>query len=199
MKLLVSIIWQPGWEEGLGENGYMYMYGWVPSLFTGNYHNIVLLISYTSIRNKKLKKRKRKETFPLKFPSCPVVRTPHSYCQGPRFNSYSRNWCPTSHAAKKKKRKKETFPHLLFITAFNNLKLLFVAYLFLFSFPTKLSTRLKFHEAGTLCHWFITGSRGPSTVLLINIFDYLSRRKLRLAPAWNILNLKSKVSKWTRS
>ena len=29
------------WEEGLGEDGYMCMYGWVPSLFTGNYHNIV--------------------------------------------------------------------------------------------------------------------------------------------------------------
>ena len=24
----------------LGENGYMYMYGWVPLLFTWNYHNI---------------------------------------------------------------------------------------------------------------------------------------------------------------
>ena len=22
------------------ENGYVYMFGWVPSLFTGNYHNI---------------------------------------------------------------------------------------------------------------------------------------------------------------
>ena len=27
-------------EEGLGENGYMYMDGWVPSLFTQKYHNI---------------------------------------------------------------------------------------------------------------------------------------------------------------
>ena len=32
---------QPGWEGSLGENGYMYTYGWVPSLFTRNYHNIV--------------------------------------------------------------------------------------------------------------------------------------------------------------
>ena len=31
----------PGWEESLGETGYMYMYGWVPSLFTWNYHNTV--------------------------------------------------------------------------------------------------------------------------------------------------------------
>ena len=30
----------PGWDGGLRENGYMYMYGWVPSLFTSNYHNI---------------------------------------------------------------------------------------------------------------------------------------------------------------
>ena len=54
-----------------------------------------LLISYTSIGNKGLKKRK--ETFPLKFSGCPVVRTLYSffffffrtlysYCQGPRFN-----------------------------------------------------------------------------------------------------------------
>ena len=34
-------MWQPGWEEGLGENGYVYTYGWVPSLFTWNYYNIV--------------------------------------------------------------------------------------------------------------------------------------------------------------
>ena len=27
-------------KSGLGENGYMYMYGWIPSLFTWNYHNI---------------------------------------------------------------------------------------------------------------------------------------------------------------
>ena len=24
---LLNIMWQPGWEESLGENGYMYMYG----------------------------------------------------------------------------------------------------------------------------------------------------------------------------
>ena len=24
---LLSIMWQPGWEGSLGENGYMYMYG----------------------------------------------------------------------------------------------------------------------------------------------------------------------------
>ena len=34
-------MWQPGWEGSLGENGYMHTYGWVPSLFTWNSHNIV--------------------------------------------------------------------------------------------------------------------------------------------------------------
>ena len=29
-----SVMWQLGWEGSLGENGYMYMYGWVPLLFT---------------------------------------------------------------------------------------------------------------------------------------------------------------------
>ena len=34
-------MWQPGWKEGLGENGYMYIiYCWVPLLSTWIYHNI---------------------------------------------------------------------------------------------------------------------------------------------------------------
>ena len=37
----------------LGENGYMYMYGWVPSLFTIT----TLLISYTPIQTTKFKKK----------------------------------------------------------------------------------------------------------------------------------------------
>ena len=32
-------MWQPGWEEGVRENGYIYRYGWVPWLFTWNFHN----------------------------------------------------------------------------------------------------------------------------------------------------------------
>ena len=31
-------MWQLGWEGSLGKNGYIYIYGWVPSLFTLNYH-----------------------------------------------------------------------------------------------------------------------------------------------------------------
>ena len=34
-------MWQPGWERGLGENGFMYMCGWVPLLSTWNYPNVV--------------------------------------------------------------------------------------------------------------------------------------------------------------
>ena len=38
-------MWQPGWEWGLGENGYMYMYCWIILLSTWNYHNIVNWLS----------------------------------------------------------------------------------------------------------------------------------------------------------
>ena len=37
----------------LRESGYVYVYDWVPLLFTWNYHNIV--IGYTPIKNKKFK------------------------------------------------------------------------------------------------------------------------------------------------
>ena len=44
-------MWQYGWEGNLGENGYKYIYGWVPL------KNIkTWLISYTPLQNKKLKK-----------------------------------------------------------------------------------------------------------------------------------------------
>ena len=38
---LLSVIWQLRWKGNLGENGYMYMYGWVLSLFAWNYHKII--------------------------------------------------------------------------------------------------------------------------------------------------------------
>ena len=38
---LLDVMWQPGWEGSLGENGYMYMYVWVPMLFSWNDYNIV--------------------------------------------------------------------------------------------------------------------------------------------------------------
>lgn len=39
--LLLKVTWQPGWEASLGVNGHICIYGWVPSLFTQNSHNIV--------------------------------------------------------------------------------------------------------------------------------------------------------------
>ena len=46
---LLNVTWQPGWEESLGENGYMYMYGWVSLLSTWNYHDIISWL-YSNIR-----------------------------------------------------------------------------------------------------------------------------------------------------
>ena len=40
-----NVLRQSGWEGTLKENGYMYLYGWDPSLFTWNYHNIVNWLS----------------------------------------------------------------------------------------------------------------------------------------------------------
>ena len=40
---------QPGWEGALGENGYMYTYGQVPSMFQVT--TTALLISYTPVQN----------------------------------------------------------------------------------------------------------------------------------------------------
>ena len=51
---LLNIMWQPRWEGSLGENGYMYMYGWVPCCSP---KTITLLISYTPIQNKKFKRK----------------------------------------------------------------------------------------------------------------------------------------------
>ena len=51
----LNVRWQPGWEGGLGENGYMYTYGWVPSLSTWNYHDTVSqLYSNIKLKDKKL-------------------------------------------------------------------------------------------------------------------------------------------------
>ena len=36
----LNVMWQPRWEGSLGQNEYMYVYGWVPFLLTWNYHNI---------------------------------------------------------------------------------------------------------------------------------------------------------------
>ena len=41
LGILLTVMWQTGWEGSLGENGYIYMCGWVPLLSAWNYHNIV--------------------------------------------------------------------------------------------------------------------------------------------------------------
>ena len=57
MRLKIfSIFWR-------GFGGYTYMYGWVPLLFTWNYHN--MLIDYSLIWNKKLKARKKNKNSPF--------------------------------------------------------------------------------------------------------------------------------------
>ena len=54
-RSLFNVVWQPGWEGSLGENRYVYVYGWVPLLFTRCYHNIVNRL-YSSIKFNSLKK-----------------------------------------------------------------------------------------------------------------------------------------------
>ena len=56
-------MWQPGCEWGLGEKGYMHMYGWVPLKFIWNYHNIADQL----YSNTKLKVQKKKKNLPVKL------------------------------------------------------------------------------------------------------------------------------------
>ena len=56
-----NVMCQPGWEESLGEKGYMYMYGWVPSW---NYHNIVNRL-HPNTKLKVDKKKGKKEKCPV--------------------------------------------------------------------------------------------------------------------------------------
>ena len=61
-------MWQPGWEGSLGENGYIYMYGWVP----------LLLIGYSPKQNKKLKKKKK--TAGTFGSVTPIIQVTYSQC-----------------------------------------------------------------------------------------------------------------------
>ena len=45
----------PSWKGNLGENGYLYMYGWVPVTVTWNYHNIVCELTMPQYKIKSLK------------------------------------------------------------------------------------------------------------------------------------------------
>ena len=52
---LFNVMWQPGWKGSLGENGHIYMYGWVAPWYTYTYHNIVNKL-YSNMKFKKIKK-----------------------------------------------------------------------------------------------------------------------------------------------
>ena len=46
----------PGWDRGLGENEYIYMYGGILLFFTWNYDNIVSGLYLNEIKKFKVKK-----------------------------------------------------------------------------------------------------------------------------------------------
>ena len=72
-ETLLNVMWQSGWEGSLGENGYMYIYGWVPSLFTWNSHNIV---SWLKLQYKiKIKKQTNKQTKITQEFSNPMIKS----------------------------------------------------------------------------------------------------------------------------
>ena len=45
---------------GLGQSGYKYMYGWVPSLFSWKYHNIVKQLYPNTKENVQKEKKKKR-------------------------------------------------------------------------------------------------------------------------------------------
>ena len=60
---LLNIMWQPGWEGSLGENGYMYMHG--QSLHHSPSHlELSLLIGYLQYKIISLKKKNKKDVKP---------------------------------------------------------------------------------------------------------------------------------------
>ena len=70
-------MWQTGQEVSLGENEYKFMYAWVPSLFTWNYHNI---INWLYLNTKKKVKTKNSghnspiPTVPIRWKPLYIVR-----------------------------------------------------------------------------------------------------------------------------
>ena len=76
---LLNVMWQPAWEGAWEENGYMYMYGWVPLLSTWNYYNIVNQL-YSNI----------------KFKSESVSRSVVSNSLWPHGLQHARPLCPPS-------------------------------------------------------------------------------------------------------
>ena len=58
---LLNVIWQPGWEGSLGENGYMHMY---ESLCCSPDTVTTSFMRYNPLQTKKLKKKKKKRSPP---------------------------------------------------------------------------------------------------------------------------------------
>ena len=56
---MLNVMCQPGWERGLGENGYMYMYDWVSLLFMWNDYKVANQL-YSNTKYKVLKKKNKK-------------------------------------------------------------------------------------------------------------------------------------------
>ena len=78
-------MWQPGWEESLAENGYIYRYGWVSLFSAWNYHNIVNGI-YSNIKEK-VKKVKQNLLPPGIFGHLPDPDLPTNMPQGHYISS----------------------------------------------------------------------------------------------------------------
>ena len=87
---LLNVMCQPGWERSLGENRYMCMYGWVPSLFTWNYHNFVnWLCPNTKQKSLKFEKNKNKKYI---WPFYLVSLIGHYDFNNKKINSQVKKW-----------------------------------------------------------------------------------------------------------
>ena len=83
-----SDIRQPRWDGSPGENGYMYMYGWVSSLFTWNRHNIVNQLN----PNTRWKVQKRKKRLKITCLS-QEARKSRIWVQGPLSDGWEGLLC----------------------------------------------------------------------------------------------------------
>ena len=61
LDLFCQTALQKGYAWDLGENGYMFMYGWIPSMFTWNYHSIVHQL------NPNVKQKVKKKKIPEQY------------------------------------------------------------------------------------------------------------------------------------
>ena len=82
---------KPRWGKSLRENGYMYMYSLVPSLFTWNYYKIVnWLYPNTKLKVKKKSKKRERERETARRPQKVVV----TVGEGEGKDGHWRPWWP---------------------------------------------------------------------------------------------------------